>query len=154
MHPEPIALENAGYEEDFYEWTVAQAAAIRDGRWTDLDVENVAEEIESLGRSDKRQLRSRLTVIITHLLKLHLQPDRASRSWTNTIREQARALEDLVEESPSLRRRMPEFALEVYTRARARAADEMGTTLDAVPERLPSDLERELADVLPSTKPA
>ncbi len=136
-----------------YEWTVAQTAAVRDGRWTDIDVENLSEEIESLGVSVRSELRSRLIVIIVHLLKQYVQPERATRSWTNTIREQTRQIKFVLAQSPSLRRRMPEFAAASYDHAREQAADEMGLPVDAVPERLPAELQRELAELLPASKP-
>src|SRR6201987_1073526 len=91
------------YEEDFYAWTAEQARLLRSGKLTSIDVANIAEEIESLGRSDKRAIESRLTVLLTHLLKWQLQPAMRSSSWTGAIREQRRQIEKLLKESPSLR---------------------------------------------------
>ncbi len=86
------------YEKDFYAWTVEQARLLRAGELSALDVANIAEEIESLGRSDRRELGSRLTVLLLHLLKWRSQPDTRSKSWLATIREQRRQIEKLLRE--------------------------------------------------------
>ncbi len=78
----------AGYEDDFALWSAEQAAFIRAGKFDRVDLENVAEEIESLGKSDKRQIRSRLQVLMLHLLKWERQPAERSRSWSSSIRDQ------------------------------------------------------------------
>ena len=91
------------YEEDFYAWTVEQARLLRGGDVSAIDVSNIAEEIESLGRSDRRELRSRLTVLLMHLLKWRQQRERRSTSWSGTIREQRRQIELVLDDSPSLR---------------------------------------------------
>ena len=113
------------YEGDFYEWSLAQARALRDRQPKALDWENLAEEIESLGRSDKRQVRSRLQVILVHLLKWQLQIEHRSISWRGTINTQRNDLEWVLEDSPSLRRMVPALLSEAYIRARREAADEM-----------------------------
>ena len=148
MHPEPIAPADAGYEDDFYEWTVAQAAAIRDGRWIDLDVENVAEEIESLGRSDRREVGSRLRVMLMHLLKQHVQPERETASWQKTISAQASDLFGVVNDSPSLRRRLPEFVALEYPRVRRKASLETRLSLKRFPEIMPAEIEHRLYAIL------
>jgi len=74
------------YEQDFYGWTQEQAALLRAGRLTDLDIENLIEEVETMGRSEKRELESRLTVLLLHLLKWKYQPNRRGRSWNLTIK--------------------------------------------------------------------
>jgi hypothetical protein len=79
------------------------AAAIREGRFKDVDVENVSEEIEALARGDKRELRSRLATLMMHLLKLEYRPEKATPSWRVTIFEQATSIAELLQESPSLR---------------------------------------------------
>ena len=76
------------YETDFYSWTQEQAKFLRDGVWNSLDIPNLVEEIESLGRQDRRELRNRLRVLIGHLLKWEYQSGKRSRSWLNTIQEQ------------------------------------------------------------------
>lgn len=101
--PDEATERGPGYDDDFVAWTERQAALIRAGRFDAVDRENVAEEIESLGRSDRRALASRLEVLIAHLLKWQFQPKGRSRSWSGTIRTQRHHLRRLLDESPSLR---------------------------------------------------
>ena len=82
-----VGRNTVDYEMDFYAWTVEQARLLRCGELSAIDAENIAEEIESTGRSDRRELESRLVVLIAHLLKRHKQPDLRSKSWSATIRE-------------------------------------------------------------------
>lgn len=89
---------NSLYETDFYAWTQEQARLLRERRWTDLDLENLVDEVESVGRSDKRQIESRLEVLIAHLLKWKYQPGgRGGGGWVGTIFEQRNRLNDLLE---------------------------------------------------------
>jgi ribosomal protein L29 len=127
----------ADYEEDFYAWTVEQARLLRSGEFSSIDVENVAEEIESLGRSDKRQIESRLTVLLTHLLKWQMQSAMRSSSWSGTIREQRRRIQKLLRESPSLRPFVPETLAEAYSDAREDAAEETGLPETEFPAECP-----------------
>lgn len=109
------------------------AKALRQGRWQDLDIENLVEEIESLGRSEKRALKSRLEILLMHLLKWMYQPDHRSNSWRATIVEQRLRIQDLLAESPSLH---PYLATELnhcYRNARQLAAAETGLDLDIFP---------------------
>jgi hypothetical protein len=123
--PRRRVVAESSYERDFYAWSFAQARALRARRPEALDWENLAEEIESLGRSDRRQVRSRLTVILVHLLKWQLQIEYRSISWKSTINTQRRDLESVLADSPSLRRLVLELLAGVYPRARRDAADEM-----------------------------
>ena len=95
------------YDTDFVRWTEQQARSLRRRAETanndELDYLNLAEEIESVGVSQKREVRSRLALIFQHLLKWHYQPDLRSRSWENTLRVQRRELLAVFEDSPSLR---------------------------------------------------
>jgi len=85
-----MAGNAAGYDEDFYAWSMQQARLLRNGEFARLDIENIAEELESIGRSDKRQIESRLVVLLTHLPKWQVQVGFRSRSWSAPIREQRR----------------------------------------------------------------
>jgi Domain of unknown function DUF29 len=125
------------YDEDFVRWTEEQAAALRQGRIELLDRENLAEEIESLGRSDRRKLKSRLEVLLRHLLKRDHQPELMGKSWAATIREQRRRIKELLEESSSLKPAVPDAMRKAYEEARDRAADEAGLIVDDLPEDLP-----------------
>ena len=90
MNPSQFSVYKTSdlYETDFYTWTVEQAQFLRDGAWDSLDIQNLAEEIETLGKQDRRELRNGLRVLIGHLLKWEYQPGKRSRSWSNTIYEQ------------------------------------------------------------------
>src|ERR1700756_3199974 len=112
------------YEEDFYAWTVEQARLLRSGKLASIDVANIAEEIESLGRSDKRAIESRLTVLLMHLLKWQIQSKMRSQSWSGTILEQRRRIAKLLQESPSLRPFVNEALAEAYTDALEAASNE------------------------------
>jgi hypothetical protein len=114
------------YERDFYAWTQATAAAIRAGTWETLDHEALAEEIESLGRREKRELEHRLEVLVMHLLKWRYQPNyrETSHSWYDTIREQRSQLERLFRDSPSLYPKVPAVLEATYPEARLRAIGE------------------------------
>ncbi len=93
----------AAYDEDFYAWTQKQARLLRAGEFSQLDIENVAEELESMGRSDRNEIESRLEVLLMHLLKWQLQIKLRSPSWSGAMREQRRRIVKLLGESPSLR---------------------------------------------------
>jgi len=148
MQTEPKAPASGRYEDDFYEWTIAQAAAVREGRWADIDVENLAEEIDSLGSSNKKEIRSRLAVLIAHLLKQQVQPERETRSWETTILTQAREIEFVVMDSPSLRRMLPEFAARAYRGARQIASRDTRLSIQRFPEKITPEIEERLNAVL------
>ena len=97
------------YEIDYYTWLVQNAALIRDGRVSEADLENIAEELEDMARGEKRALGSQFVVLIQHLLKWQLQPRRRSKSWRLSIDNARDSIEELLGESPSLRRRVPEY---------------------------------------------
>ncbi len=139
-----------GYEEDFAAWSTEQAALIRAGRWAELDVENVAEEIESLGRSDRRALASHMQIVLMHLLKWQFQPELRGNGWRRSVRNGRDQLDMLVRESPSLRRELPDFRARSYPKARLDAADETGLPVKTFPEECPYSIEQILDfDFLP-----
>ena len=94
------------YDRDFYAWSNEQAALLRAGRFADADMANIAEEIESMGRSEKRELIERLTVLLAHLLKWDIQKRLRSKSWEHTIDEQRARIADHLEDNPSLEPQM------------------------------------------------
>ena len=138
----------AGYDTDFALWAESQAAALREGRFGDLDLANLIEEIDSLSRSDRRQLQSRLTKLAFHLLKLHHQPERASGSWLRTIVAQSTRVRRLLKESPSLQSSMPELRAEAYADARLEASAETSLPIATFPEAPTPDFERALQAAL------
>jgi hypothetical protein len=136
------------YEQDFHRWCLDQATALRKlaemraNLAVPLDLENLAEEIESLGVSQLHELRARLRQLLAHLLKWRYQPQRRSRSWRATIRVQRDALADLLQSSPSLKRRLGEELPRAYEKARRLAADETGLPLSTFPETCPFTLDQ------------
>ncbi len=114
------------YEKDFYAWTKEQAGLLRTGNLSGLDVENLLEEIESMGVSEKRELRRRLARLLQHLLKWKYQPERRSTSWKSTIREQRDEIAALFDDSPSLRPLASVVFLKAYDQGRQWAIDETG----------------------------
>jgi hypothetical protein len=91
------------YETDLYAWTLQQAEFLRSGQWEQVDIANLIEEIESLGKQQRQELRNRLGVLLGHLLKWHYQPEARSKSWFYTIREQRRRLQEHLTDNPSLK---------------------------------------------------
>jgi hypothetical protein len=114
------------YDLDFYQWTQSQSDLLRVEEWEQLDWQHIAEEIESLGKKDKRQVQSRLAVLITHLLNWEYQPEKRSPSWRKTLKEQRFRLMLILNDSPSLKVGLPEFVAVVYPYAVENAADETG----------------------------
>jgi hypothetical protein len=127
----------ADYHRDFYSWLLEQARHLRAGRWSALDRENLAEEIESLGREQFNKLESALRVLLLHMLKWDHQPDRRGRSWWATISEQRVRIEHVLADSPSLRPRIPEAITRAYRRARLRAIKETDVEVLRFPETRP-----------------
>ena len=91
------------YEADFYAWTQEQAELLRNQQWNQIDLPNLVEEIESLGKQQRQELRNRLSVLLEHLLKWQYQPKRRSRSWLATLRIQRLDLAELLKDNPSLK---------------------------------------------------
>ena len=112
------------YDTDFYAWTNEQAALLRAGRLSEADVENIAEEIESMGKSEKRELVSRLTVLLVHLLKWRYQATLRGRSWTLTIEQQRRRIGKHLSDNPSLKSQLNEAIADAYEDARIDAERE------------------------------
>jgi len=138
------------YDDDFFAWTQEQARLLRSGEFSQVDIENVAEELESMGRSDKREIESRLEVLLMHLLKWQLQVRMRSPSWAATIREQRRRIQKLLRESPSLRPIIGQLIPEAYVEGREKAASETGLAEATFPDVCPFAPEQILSeDFLP-----
>lgn len=132
------------YETDFYSWTQQQVSLLRNQQWHQLDLLNLIEEIESLGRKERQELRNRLSVLITHLLKWEYQPQRRSRSWLATIRVQRRDTLRLLKDNPSLKPYLEEILPEAYEDGRDLA---MGET-DLPKSTFPSERAYTLTEIL------
>jgi Domain of unknown function DUF29 len=130
-------MSNSLYERDFYAWANEQAALLRAGRLTEADLENIAEEIESMGRSEKRELVSRLKVVLTHLLKCRHQPMLRCKSWSNTIAIQRDDLADHMADNPSLKDKLPEALSSAYRKAILAAGPETGFDTAIFPSACP-----------------
>ena len=132
------------YDRDFYEWSQEMAQLIREQRWSEVDVENLAEEIESLGRRDRSAVFNRLVVLLTHLLKWQFQPGKRSGSWEATIIVQRDRLIRKLNESPSLRSRIEDTVKDAYSVAREAAKAETGLAAGHFPELCPYSSEQVL----------
>jgi hypothetical protein len=141
------------YEQDFVLWLEHQAALLRAGRLEEVDARNVAEELEAMARNEHRELRSRLRILIIHLLKWDHQPQRRSGSWMRTVLTQQSELQDLLATSPSLRRLLPAAAQAVFPSAVRRAAFETGLPPARFPPALPYDIEAVLRQEDPFAQP-
>ena len=127
----------AEYMHDFYSWLMEQARHVREGRWDAVDRENVAEEIESLGREQFNKLESALRVLLLHILKWDHQPTRRSRSWALSVRQQRLELEDVLTDNPGLRPRIGEAIARAYRKARLQAIKETKLKESRFPEVCP-----------------
>ena len=150
MVSKAMASNQSLYDRDFYAWANEQAALLRAGRLQDLDIENVAEEIESMGRSEKRELLNRLTVLLLHLLKWRYQAGYRGRSWQLTIKEQRRKVVRHLDDNPSLKHMLPEVFAESYADSTLEAERETGILETSFPQICPWTYDQVMsADWLP-----
>lgn len=131
------------YEQDVVAWANEQAALLRAGKLTSVDIEHIAEEIEDVGKSEQRELASRTAVLLAHLLKWQFQPGRRSKSWQYTIRTQRKEVAYALTEAPSLRTKFnDDLWLDiVWSKAKGFAGTETGLDLDVFPEACPWSIE-------------
>lgn len=125
------------YDRDFYAWTYENANLVREGRFDEIDVEHIVEELEALGRSEKRELSNRLEVLLMHLLKWQFQPGHQSSSWRGTINEQRRRIQKVLKDNPSLKSKLSDVIKESYKDAREAAIDETGLKPRVFPAKCP-----------------
>ncbi|MEP0819171.1 DUF29 domain-containing protein [Trichocoleus sp. FACHB-46] len=137
---------NTLYEADFYAWTQEQAKLLRAQQWDLVDVANLIEEIETLGRQERRELRNRLTVLLGHLLKWQFQPEKRSNSWLATVREQRREVATLLQENPSIKAYLSEALQLAYQSGIDLAVRETELPYETFPEACPYSLEQALND--------
>lgn len=138
------------YENDFYAWTQQQSELIALKDWNSLDTVNVIEEIESLGRKERQELRNRLGILLGHLLKWQFQPEQRSNSWRGAIREQRKQINLLLQDSPSLKPYLQEALQDAYELGTALAIKETQLSEDIFPQDCPYPLSDILeADFLP-----
>ncbi|MBD0304919.1 MAG: DUF29 domain-containing protein, partial [Tolypothrix sp. T3-bin4] len=139
---------------DFYAWIQEQAKLLRHHQWRQLDLPNLIEEIESLGKQQRAELRNRLKVLIGHLLKWEYQAERRSRSWLMTMRVQRRDTQELLEENPSLKPYLEEALQKIYESGRDLAVGETNLPLKTFPENCPYRLEEIFRDGFYPGEPA
>ncbi len=133
----PSKLTESLYETDFYAWTQYQAQLMRQGQWHRVDIANVIEEIESLGRQQRQELRNRLAILLAHLLKWQYQPEKRSRSWLATIRIQRLDIADLLNDNPSLQPYIAEAFQKAYAKAVQLAVQETNFAKGEFPKIAP-----------------
>ena len=114
------------HDRDYYAWANQQAALLRAGKLSEADIANIAEEIESIARSEKRELVNRLNALLVHLLKWRFQPERRSRSWQLSIANSRDDPTDHLADNPSLKVTLPESVASDYRRTRRSASIETG----------------------------
>ncbi|MEH2284744.1 MAG: DUF29 domain-containing protein [Nostoc sp.] len=132
------------YETDFYGWTQKQVSLLKTQQWEQLDTLNLIEEIETLGRRERQELRNRLGVLLGHLLKWQFQPEKRSNSWLGTIREQRVQIKLLLQDSPSLNPYLDEVFFSVYELGLALAIRETELGENVFPEICPYTLDQTL----------
>ncbi|CAI8832984.1 DUF29 domain-containing protein [Methylocaldum szegediense] len=133
------------YVRDFYAWTQQSARLIREGRFDELDLEHIAEEIESTGASERRELINRLGLLLAHLLKWHYQPLYRGKSWELAIKEQCRRLKRLLNDNPSLKPHAETVLSEAFGDAVLMAAKETGLDESSFSQSCPYSLEQTLS---------
>jgi hypothetical protein len=133
------------YEKDVVAWAMEQAALLRAGKLSALDIEHIAEEIEDVGKSEKRELASRMAVLLAHLLKWQQQPERRSSSWTRTITEQRKAVAVAMRQTPSLKASLSDadWLAGTWADAVTKAVEETGQ--DSFPDDCPWAMDQVLS---------
>lgn len=137
---------NEKYLKDFSSWINQTAQLLRERRWHEIDVQNLIEEVEDLGKSERRGIASQLTRLLLHLLKWQYQPQRRSDSWLDSITDARTQIELTIEDSPSLRSYPAEQLEDSYQRARRQAAKQTSMKISVFPEACPYSLELVLAE--------
>jgi Domain of unknown function DUF29 len=151
--PDPAELCDL-YEHDYYSWTGTQSQALRERNVSALDWENLAEEVEDLGKAECHRLESHLESLLMHLLKWEYQPQRRSRSWSNSIEEHRYRIDRALRDNPGMKAKLPEIFVDAYNAARFAARREPRLELSRFPESCPWSLEDALRDdFLPGRPP-
>lgn len=131
----------SNHDEDFYAWAIKNSELLRQKKFEEIDVDNIAEEIESMGKSERRELVNRLSVLIAHLLKWQYQPKRQGKSWMLTIKQQRLQINKLLKNNPSLKNKIEFDFKDAYEGAIIIAADETKILEEDFPKHCPFDLD-------------
>lgn len=134
------------YQEDGYGWYYKNAELLKKGKTQDADLANIAEELESMGKSEEYKLERYLTLILLHLLKWKYQPSKRSRSWQISIKQHRIHYKRHLNKNPSLKGHLDEIIQNAYTDARLQAEQETGLSEDTFPEKMPFVMENALMD--------
>lgn len=134
------------YETDYYSWTQQQAALLRDGKLDELDVINLLEEVEDMGKSQRNQLENRLKQLLLHLLKWRYQPLMKTHSWKYSIIEQRFKVARVIKENPGLKPQIPDLLWAAYVLARLGAAKQTSMDITIFPEECPWTFEQVVDD--------
>lgn len=135
------------YEKDVYGWATHTAELLRKKKMSEVDFDNIIEEMEALGRSEKHELINRLALVITHLLKWQYQSEKRTRSWELTIKEQRRQVKIHFSDNPSLKAKLDEILENAYFIARLKAEKETSIDESSFPEECPYTFEEITSDV-------
>jgi hypothetical protein len=139
------------YEKDYYLWLKNTANLLREENLARLDLPHLIEEIEDMGKRERRSLYSNLKILLMHLLKYRYQPEKRSHSWRYTIEEHRQRIAEALSDSPSLKGYLPEVFDKCYQDAKKLAAKETGLALEAFPKESPFTIDETLdSDYLPS----
>lgn len=137
-----IQIHPTLYEQDYYQWLETTIKRLHDRQLQAHDIDNLIEELKTLGRTEKKVLRSHLRLIVMHLLKWRYQSDKRSKSWQITIRNNRFDVEEFLQDSPSLKPKLAELLAECYPRAVIEASDETGLPPATFPSTCPFTIEQ------------
>jgi hypothetical protein len=130
------------HDKDFHAWTLQQADLLKAGKLHEIDLDNLIEEIESMGASERNQLQNRLKVLIGHLLKWQFQPAYRTRSWNATIEEQRLSVMTLIEDNPSLKSILDERITKAYPQGVLLAVKETNLEKKTFPSSCPYSVDQ------------
>lgn len=135
-------MHTIDYDRDFYAWLMENAELLREGRLDAVDTLHLAEELEDMGRSERRAIESYLKVLMVHLLEWRHQPERRGTSWELSIANARDAISRRLEDSPSLRSKLPDMVSARYPNARRHTALETGLLIEDLPDTCPFTVEQ------------
>lgn len=134
------------HEKDVYGWAIHTAQLLREKKMNEVDFDNIIEEMEALGRSEKHELINRVSLVISHLLKWQFQPDFRGRSWHGTIKEQRKRAKMIIKENPSLKSKVEEVLIDAYDIALSLIEKETPIDLKLLPSQCPYTFEQIMND--------
>ncbi len=130
------------YDKDFYAWLFETTALLRQGRFAEVDVAHIVEELEDMGKRERRAVENHIRNVVLHLLKWRYQSDKRGPSWRKSIRNGRIEIQELLKDSPSLTRQTAQMLTNKYPAARADAGDETGLGKETFPEQCPFTVEQ------------